>query len=207
MLRFAAGALTGRLALPLSILRDKLSVFADKVTLALAPEPPGLRVNGSAHAFGAPIEFSLRVEAGGVEVQGGQRLFRVAVRDVSLTTTADAPGPLADTIRQGLIDTDNPATLLGNMVALPPYVVEASGNTVVLDVMRVPVLAADESLRTWIAAATSYVCIRDIGVEDDAISMRLGVLPGGTAEAARSTARALLLPAVRYLWPSTRPGS
>lgn len=206
-LRFAARALTGQLTVPLELVRTQLDGLGKKVDLALHSESPGLRIDGSAHAFGAPIEFSVRVEAEGVVLRGEQRLVRVMLRDVSLTTTEDAPGPLADTIRQGLIDTDNPATLVGNMVSLPPFVVEASGDTVVIDLMRVPALAEQDTARTWLAAITSYLCIRSIDVRDDAIVLSLGVLPGGPGEAARSTARALLLPAVQYLWPSGRHGA
>ncbi|MEM8609381.1 MAG: hypothetical protein AAGF92_19930 [Myxococcota bacterium] len=202
--RFAVGALRGRLAIPLSLIRQKLLPLADKVEIEVEAEPPGLRVRGSAQAVGAQIEFSVRIDAEGIDLEGERRLVHVSLTDVSLSTPEDAPGPLADAIRQRMIDTANPGTLVGNMVALPPFVVEAEGSTIVLDLMKVPALSADETMRTWVAAATSYLCVRGIEVRDDAIELALGVLPGGPREAARSTARALLLPAVRYLWPSGR---
>ncbi|MGB8332547.1 MAG: hypothetical protein WCE62_20655, partial [Polyangiales bacterium] len=120
------------------------------------------------------------------------------------STSDDAPGPLADAIRNGLIDTENPATLIGNMISLPDLVVEAKGQEVLIDLMRIPAIDRDEMLRASIAAATSYLGVREIRVRGDAVELRLGLLPGGAREAALSTARAVLTPAVRFLWPQGR---
>jgi hypothetical protein len=103
-----------------------------------------------------------------------------------------------------MIDTGNPATLIGNMISLPDAIVEAKGQDVVVDLMRVPAIQKDEMLRAAVAAATSYLCVTGIRVSDDAIELQLGLLPGGAREAALSTARAALTPAVRYLWPEGR---
>ncbi|MDH3729460.1 MAG: hypothetical protein OER77_18175, partial [Myxococcales bacterium] len=77
--------------------------------------------------------------------------------------------------------------------------------TVVVDLMRIPALAKDERVRTAVAAATSYLCIKDIRVSEDAIDLQLTLLPGGPKQALLSTARAALAPAVRYLWTSGGP--
>jgi hypothetical protein len=104
-----------------------------------------------------------------------------------------------------MIDTQNPGTLVGNMISLPDFVVEVEGRVVVVDLMRIPVLAKDERVRAAIAAATSYLGIEDIRVSESSIDLRLGLLPGGPKEAALSTARAALMPAIHYLWPSGGP--
>jgi hypothetical protein len=80
-------------------------------------------------------------------------------------------------------------------------IVEASGQHVVIDLMKVPAIQNDDMLRSAFAAATSYLCITGIQVSGDAIELQLGLLPGGVREAALSTARAALIPAVRFLWP------
>ena len=104
-----------------------------------------------------------------------------------------------------MIDTQNPATLIGNMMPLPDLVVRAEGQEVVIDLMRVPAIAADARLQTAFAAVTSVLCVSSVQISGDAIVLGLGVLPGGPKEAALSTARAALFPAVRYLWPEGRP--
>jgi hypothetical protein len=70
--------------------------------------------------------------------------------------------------------------------------------------MKVPAIESDEMLRAALAAATSYLCVTGIRISDDAIDLQLGLLPGGMKEAALSTARAALIPAVRFLWPEGR---
>ena len=197
-------ALGGRISIPLSEIRGRLAQLSKKVTLEIEAATPGLRIRGEAHALGAPISFAARVDADGVHIEGERRTIRIRLSEVELSTSEDAPGPLADAIRNGMIDTDNPATLIGNMISLPDMIVEAQGQDVVIDLMRVPAIQRDEMLRTAVAAATSYVCVKGIRVSDDAIELQLGLLPGGPKEAALSTARAVLTPAVRFLWPEGR---
>lgn len=196
-----AQALGGRVSIPLSLVRSRMADLSEKVALEIEPVSPGVRVQGEAHALGAPIGFAARIDAEGVHVEGEQRTIRIRLSEVELSTSKDAPGPLADAIRSGMIDTDNPGTLLGNMISLPEMIVEAKGQHVVIDLMRVPAIQRDEMLSAAIAAATSYLCVTSIHTSDDAIELQLGLLPGGMKEAALSTARAALTPAARILWP------
>ena len=203
-LRLLLHALGGRISIPLSSIRSRIARVSEKVALEIEAVSPGLRIQGEAHALGAPIYFAARIDADGVHIEGEQRTIRLRLSEVNLSTSEDAPGPLADAIRNGMIDTNNPATLIGNMISLPDMIVEAQGDVVVIDLMRVPAIQRDEMLRTAIAAATSYLCVKGIRVSDDAIELQLGLLPGGPKEAALSTARAVLTPAVRFLWPEGR---
>lgn len=198
-------ALGGRISIPLSVVRDRVTGLSEKVELDIAEAPPGIRVRGQAHALGAPIAFSARIEAKGIDVKREQRTLRVHLSEMALATDDDAPGPLADAIRNGMIDTANPATLIGNMMALPDMVIEAAGQDIVIDLMKMPVIARGETLRAAVAAATSYLCVTGIQVADDSIVLQFGVLPGGAKEAALSTVRAALSPLVRYLWPEGLP--
>jgi len=203
-LRFLTHTLGGRISIPLSLLRNRLTRLSEKVSLEIEPVSPGLRVQGEAHALGAPILFAARVDADGVHVEGERRTIRIRLSKVELSTTDDAPGPLADAIRNGMIDTNNPATLIGNIISLPDAIVEASGPDIVIDLMRIPAIERADMLRTAIAAATSYLCVKEIRVAGDSVDLQLGLLPGGPKEAALSTARALLSPAVLFLWPEGR---
>ena len=198
-------ALGGRVSIPLSVVRGKLLALEDKVALAVETLDPGLSVAGSAKALGAPIRFSARVDADGIRVEGEARTVTIRLTEVVLSTDEDAPGPLADAIRNGMIDTNNPATLMSNMMPLPPMITRADGQEIVIDLMKVPRIARDAHLRAAVATATSYLCITGIEFAHDAIVLQLGLLPGGAREAALSTARAALTPVVRYLWPEGHP--
>ena len=185
-------------------MRDRLGEFSDKVDVDLRAAEPGLRIRGQAEALGAPIAFSARIEADGIQVAGERRTVRIRLSEVALATDDDAPGPLADAIRNGMIDTANPATLVGNMISLPDMIVEAEGQDILIDLMKIPAIQGDEMVRAAFAAATSYLCVTGIRIADDEIELQLGLLPGGPKEAALSTARAALTPVVRYLWPEGR---
>jgi hypothetical protein len=91
--------------------------------------------------------------------------------------------------------------LIGNMVSLPEMIVSAEGQDLVIDLMKIPAIARDERLQAALAAASSYLGITAIRIANDSLELRLGLLPGGAKEAALSTARAALAPAVRVLWP------
>jgi len=200
-LRLLSAALGGRVLIPLSWIRDRLEPLSKKVALEIEADGPGLRIHGEAEALGAPITFAARIDADGVHVEGMKRTLRIRLSEVALTTTDDAPGPLADAVRTGMIDTKNPATLIGNMVSLPEMVVSAEGQDLVIDLMKIPAIARDERLQAAVAAASSYLGITAIRIADDSLELQLGLLPGGAKEAALSTARAALAPAVRVLWP------
>lgn len=193
------------MSIPLSLLQARLDLLSDKARLHIESADRGLYITGQAHALGAPVRFSARIDADGIHVHGEQRTVRVHLSEVTLDTDGDAPGPLADAIRSGMIDTDNPATLIGNMVTLPEMIVDAQGRDLIIDLMKAPAFQKDERLRTLVAAASSTVGVTGISISNDAVQLDLGILPGGPKEAALSTARAALLPVVRYLWPEGRP--
>ena len=200
-LRLLMQALGGRISIPLSSIRGRLAQMSKKVALDIEAASPGLRVRGEAHALGAPIAFAGRIDADGVHIEGENRTVRIRLSDVELSTREDAPGPLADAIRNGMIDTKNPATLIGNMISLPQMIVSAEGRDVVIDLMKIPAIQRDQTVQAAVAAATSYLCVTSIQIVDDAIVLQLGLLPGGAKQAALSTARAALTPAIRFLWP------
>jgi hypothetical protein len=204
-LRLITQVLGGRISIPLSVLRARLAPLAEKVSLEIESAAPRVKVRGEARALGAPIRFAAQLDADGIHIEGGRRTVCVRISEAELMTDEDAPGPLADAIRNGMIDTANPATLIGNMMSLPEMIVRAEGQEVLVDLMRIPAIARDEALSAAIAAATSYLCVTGIESTDDAIELRLGLLPGGPKEAVLSTARAALTPVVRYLWPEGRP--
>ena len=203
-LRLVAGAARGQVSVPLFWIRSRLASLSDRVKLTIETAGNGVVVTGEAHALGAPISFSGRIEAEGVRVTGQQRTVVFRLRAVELSTPANAPGPLAQAIRDQTIDTEHPASLVGNLIALPDFIVEAAGDTVAIDLMRVPALADDELLRAAVEAATSYLCVDAIRAGEDSIDLTLKLLPGGLREALLSTARAALTPAVRYLWANER---
>jgi hypothetical protein len=198
-------ALGGRIAIPLSGVRSRVEELSNDLALRIEAANPGLRVRGQAHALGAPIVFSARLDADGIRVEGDARTVTIRLSDVELSTDENAPGPLAEAIRDGMIDTENPATLIGNMMPLPDAIVLAEGQEVIVDLLKLPAIERDQRLRNALAAVTSYLCVTEIEAKDDSIVLELGLLPGGAKEAALSTARAALTPVVHYLWPEGRP--
>jgi hypothetical protein len=200
-LRFVTQMLGGRVLVPLSVLREQLARFSEKVELRVDAASPGLTIRGEAHALGAPIAFAARIDTDGVHVDGPRRTIRIRLSEVELSTTPEAPGPLADAIRKGMIDTVNPATLIGNMRPLPDFIVEARGQDMVIDLLRIPMVQRDPRLRSALAVASSYLGVTGIAVHGDDIVLQLGILPGGPRQALLCTARAALLPVVHRLWP------
>ena len=76
-LRLVTQALGGSISIPLSAVRHRVAGISEKVELDISEAPPGVRVRGQAHALGAPIAFSARIEADGVDVRGEQRTVRL----------------------------------------------------------------------------------------------------------------------------------
>jgi len=123
-----------------------------------------------------------------VEYDGDARLLHVRLRDVTLETNANAPGPLAASIREGRIDTSRPADLIGNMLGLPAFVADAAGDRVTIDLMALPGLD-DDRFRAWVAVGTGVLGVTAIDVVEDAVQIRLSPFPAGIRAVLRGALR------------------
>src|SRR6478609_6516564 len=123
VVRAAVNATGGRFGVPLATLRW----FAGQLTGAKAPKDDEVTIT----------DESIRV---------GVRL-----RDVKLALVGESESPVATLIKSGALDLSKPGNLVKFIPKRPPAVVEAEGDRVVIDLMKVPKLANDKRLKRFIS--------------------------------------------------------
>ena len=83
----------------------------------------------------------------------------------------------------GALDLSKPGNLLKFVPKKPPAVVEAEGDRVVVDLLKVPKLAKNPVLRRLLGVLSPVVGIRAIETDRDHLYVKLRASPAGLPEA------------------------
>lgn len=187
VVRAAVNATGLRFGVPLATLRW----FAGQITGAKAPKdveissaPPALRFSAVVDAMGTPVRASAAIKID--EVSIGEESLRIGVRlrEVKLACVDDASeSPVATLIKSGALDLSKPGNLVKFIPKRPPAVVEAEGDRVVVDLMKVPKLASDPRVRKALSVIAPILGIRAIETDRDHLYVKLRATPAGLPEA------------------------
>jgi hypothetical protein len=134
-------------------------------------------------------ERSVRVD----EVRVSDAEVRVALRihDIKLDLPTDARSPLAALIKSGALDLSRPGDLVKYLPKLPPALVEAEGDRIVLDLLKVPALAENARVRRALALITPVLGIRAIETDGERLYVALRATPARLPEVIATAARGL----------------
>jgi hypothetical protein len=149
--------------------------------LALRGEDGLLGVDGEFVAAGSHVAFSLKVEVERLRITQDQAT--VALRVHAATTRAvdgKAVPPLSTVLLSGALDLNRIGGILLALPEMPPGVVYAHDNLIVMDLMHFP--QAREQLRNYrnlLGAAVSVVSPAKVRFEDDAVVIPLKRFPLG----------------------------
>lgn len=187
-----------RLRIPLATVEQLLAGKFPKGRFTLVAQTPGIHVSGEIPAVGARILCAARLDLGGLCVGADARTLAIRIGDPALEVGEGSVGPLADAIRKGRIDLRRPADLVGNQLGLPPLVVRASGDTVVLDFARLPALRAGRAWRRFMLGS-ALLGVSRITAVDGAVVVQLRLLPGGIGGFCKAVVRHALMPALDRL--------
>jgi hypothetical protein len=108
----------------------------------------------------------------------------IRLRDVKLVL-AGAPNdsPVSTLIQSGALDLSKPGNLVKVIPKKPPAVVEAEGDRIVLDLMKMPKLANDARVKKILAILSPVLGIRAIETDRDHLWIKLRATPAGLPEA------------------------
>jgi hypothetical protein len=107
----------------------------------------------------------------------------VRLRDVKLALVGDSESPVATLIKSGALDLSKPGNLVKFIPKRPAAVVEAEGDRVVVDLLKVPKLAKDARLRRMLGVISPVLGIRAIETDRDHLYVKLRATPAGLPEA------------------------
>ena len=186
VVRAAVNATGLRFGVPIATLRW----FAGQLTGAKAPKdveissaPPALRLSAVVDAMGTPVRASAAIKIDEVTLTEDSLRVGVRLREVKLALVGDSESPVATLIKSGALDLSKPGNLVKFIPKRPPAVVEADGDRVVVDLMKVPKLASDPRIRRALGVLSPVLGIRAIETDRDHLYVKLRATPAGLPEA------------------------
>lgn len=186
VVRAAVNAAGLRFGVPLATLRW----FAGQLNGAKVPKdveisssPPALRLSAVVDAMGTPVRASAAVKIDDVEISEEAIRVGVCLCDVRLALVGESDSPIALLIKSGALDLSKPGNLIKFIPKRPPAVVEADGDRIVVDLMKLPKLAADPRVRQALRVVAPVLAIRAIETDRDHVYVKLRATPTGLPEA------------------------
>ncbi len=186
VVRAAVNATGLRFGVPLATLRW----FAGQLKGAKAPKdveisssPPALKLSAVVDAMGTPVRASAAIKIDEVTITEEALRIGVRLREVKLALVGESDSPVATLIKSGALDLSKPGNLVKFIPKRPPAVVEADGDRVVVDLMKVPKLAKNPHVRRALGIISPVLGIRAIEADRDHLYVKLRATPAGLPEA------------------------
>lgn len=145
--------------------------------------PPGLRLGATLDAMGTKLRAKASIRIENVLLTPDSLRIGVRLTDVKLKVLDQSETPLATLVRSGALDLSKPGTLAKFIPKRPAAIVEAEGDRIVLDLMKVPALARNSRFRRALGVLAPIVGIRAIETDGDHLWVALHATPAGLLEA------------------------
>jgi hypothetical protein len=141
--------------------------------------PPAVRVALSIHAMGTPIRASAAIRIDEINLSADSMRIGLRLQDVKLSLLADSHTAAATLIKSGALDLTKTGNLLKVLPNRPAAIVEAEGDRIVVDLMKIPSIANSVLLRRALAIVTPVVGVRAIETDRDHLYVALRASPRG----------------------------
>jgi hypothetical protein len=182
VVRVATNAAALRFGLPLAALR----FLAAQVTGRKAPKdieigasPPALRLAATVDAMGTDVRASAAIRIDEISITPDSIRVGIRLNDVKLALVGDSDAPIATLIKSGALDLSKPGNLVRHIPKRPAMIVEAGGDRIVLDLIKIPKLAQNPNVRKVLSVITPILGIRAIETDRDHLYVALRASPAG----------------------------
>jgi hypothetical protein len=187
LVRAAVNAAGLRFGVPIAALRwlssqAKLPRKAPK-DIEIGSSPPAIRISLSVDAMGTPVRASAAIRIDEIELSPETMRVGLRLNDMKLALIGDSTTPVATLIKSGALDLSKPGNLVKFLPKLPPAIVLAEDDRIVLDLMKVPALAHNEVLRRALAIVTPIMSVRAVETDRDHLYVALRASPRGLPRA------------------------
>lgn len=187
IVRAAVNAAALRFGIPIVALRwltsqAKLPKKAPR-DIDIGSAPPALRVSLSIEAMGTPVRASAAIRVDEIEISPDAIRLGLKLSDVKLALLGESDSPVATLIKSGALDLSLPGNLVKFLPKRPPAVVEADGDRIVIDLLKVPAMAGNGRLRRALQIVSPVVSVRTVETDRDHIYFALRAMPRGLPRA------------------------
>ncbi len=145
--------------------------------------PPALRFSAIVDAMGTPLRAAASVKIDEVSLSADSIRIGIRLRDVQLSVVGGAESPVAMLVRSGALDLSKPGNIVKFLPKRPAAILEAHDDRIVLDLMKVPKIAANKILKKALSILTPVLGIGAIETDDDHIYVKLKATPAGLKQA------------------------
>jgi hypothetical protein len=145
--------------------------------------PPAIRLSLSIDAMGTPVRASVAIRVDEIAVTADAIRIGLKLSDVKLALLGESDSPVATLIKSGALDLSKPGNLVKFLPKRPAVVVEADGDRIVIDLMKVPTVGGNGRLRRALAIVTPVMAVRAIEAERDHVYFSLRATPRGLPRA------------------------
>lgn len=190
IVRATVNAATLKFGLPLAALRFIVAQAPQSKKMPqdieLGAVPPALRLSATVDAMGTALRVTAAVRIDDFQSTTESVLVSVRLSGVELEVMDDSKTPVATLVKSGALDLSKPGNLVKHLPKRPPMIVDAAGDRIVVDLLRVPALDQNRRAKTLLGVITPLLGIRAIGTEDDHVYVSLKATPAGLPEAWRA---------------------
>jgi hypothetical protein len=183
LLRAARQARHLRFGVPMLLLKWLIPQLAGETgpkDIELEAVPPGIRLTATVTEMETELRGSGILTVHEVGISPEELRVVVALHDVSIRLlSAEKRTPLAALIQSGALDLSRIANLVSYMPTRPAVLVEVVENRLVLDLMRLPKLAADARLRRLVAALSTLLSGGRVETDPTHLEVALRAFPHG----------------------------
>jgi hypothetical protein len=151
--------------------------------IEILPTPPALKLAASVDAMGTPLRVTAAVRVEDVYLAPDTVRISIRVTNVGLTLLAESESPVAMLIKSGVLDLSKVANVVKVLPKRPPFIVEAGGDRIVLDLLKVPSLARNDRVRKVLGVVSPLVGIRSIETDGEHLYVTLRATPSGLRDA------------------------
>jgi hypothetical protein len=145
--------------------------------------PPAIRLSLSIDAMGTPVRASAAIRVDEIALTADAIRIGLKLSDVKLALLGESDSPVATLIKSGALDLSKPGNLVKFLPKRPALIVEADGDRIVIDLMKVPAVGDNGRLRRALAIVTPVMAVRAIETERDHVYFSLRATPRGLPRA------------------------
>jgi len=185
-----------RIGVPLDALRWLLERVAKSGAVkdpVLTEVAPGMRLSATIDLMKTPVRASAVVYIDRMVITPDQLRIETRVEEIFLEVQGDVQSPVAALLRSGALDLSRPGNL-AKFMPLPPTVVEARDNRIVVDLLRDPKIAEHPAVKRILPLIAPVVTAYGLETDGDHLEVMFRPLPDGLRPAASAIRRHLVRP-------------
>lgn len=190
-----------RASIPVAALRwlagEALAGASDDNQVVIETVPPGLRIGGTFEAMKTHLHAKATFFVDRVLVDESHARLDIRLEDIDIRVLSKTKTQIGALIRSGALDVSQIGDLLAELPDIPPFIVDAHGNRLSIDLMRHPTLRENPRLQEMVGLVSSLVTVRALETDPSHVGVRFRPLPRGVLEAVEQVGDHVIEPGLR----------